>query len=236
MMVPYMDQACLVRPYLDSLTTQELARIADNCGIDIPPSLERIFIIEELLDYARLEDEDAEEEGTLEESPDYLETAPIPRRYNITFIDVMIRDPLWVFVFWEVKEHDRDIFEKDSGFSGYYLRVIPAGDGPPVPKDLSFMVRVDPDDTARYLGFSEYPAQPGRGFRVELFAAFEGRNEVLAVSRVFRFPGLPGKAVQDRDSAGSLPLSLASLSGLNDFPILRDTDRRPQRRYSCGES
>jgi hypothetical protein len=237
MMVPYMDQACLVRPYLDSLTTQELARIADNCGIDIPPSLERIFIIEELLDYARME-EDEEEEETLAESPDYLETALIPRHYNITFIDVMIRDPLWVFVFWEVKEHDRDIFEKDPDFSGYYLRVIPVGEGPPVPRDQPFMVRVDPDDTARYLGFSDYPARPGREFRVEIFAGFTGfteKNEILAVSRVFCLPELPGKAVHDQDTADSPFPSLAALSGLNDFPILRDTDRRPHRRYSCDE-
>ncbi|MDR1444594.1 MAG: DUF4912 domain-containing protein [Treponema sp.] len=229
-----MNQARLVRPYLDSLTTQDLARIADNCGIDIPPNLERIFIIEELLDYARMEED--EEEETLAESPDYLETAPIPRHYNITFIDVMIRDPLWVFVFWEVKEYDRDIFENDPDFSGYYLRVIPAGEGPRLPKDQFFMVQVGPDDTARYLGFSEYPALPERGFRVELFASFGGRNEILAVSRVFRLPVLPGKVVHSPDAADSSLPSLVSLSGLNDFYILRDTDRRPQRRYSCNES
>ncbi|MDR3248021.1 MAG: DUF4912 domain-containing protein, partial [Treponema sp.] len=56
-----MSDLCLARPYLDSLTTEELARIADNCGIDIPPNLERIFIIEELLDYARAEDEEEQE-------------------------------------------------------------------------------------------------------------------------------------------------------------------------------
>jgi hypothetical protein len=229
-----MDQACLVRPYLDSLTTQELARIADNCGIDIPPDLERIFIIEELLDYARMEEgeEDDDEEG-LAESPDYQETAPIPRHYNITFIDVMIRDPLWVLVFWEVKEHDREIFEAEVDFSGYYLRVIPVGEGGSAQRDRSFTVQVDPDDTARYLGFSEYPVQAG-GFRIELRVAHGGGDEVLAVSGVFSLPRLPAKAAQE--GAESPEPSLLSLSGMNDFPILRDTDRPPHHRFTSGES
>jgi hypothetical protein len=214
-----MDRSCLARPYLDSLTTRELVRIADKCGIDIPPSLERVFIIGELLDYAGEEEEDGEQGETLLESPDYPETAPVPRRYNITFIDVMVRDPLWVFAFWEVKEHDRNIFEADPGFSGYRLRV--AGNGPAP----SFTIQVDPDDTARYLGFSEYPAQPEAGFRVELRAGVGETSEVLAVSRAFRLPRLPG-----RNDFEASPLSL--LSGLNDFPILRDTDRPPYRRFS----
>jgi hypothetical protein len=219
-----MDQACLARPYLDSLTTRELARIADTCGIDIPPGLDRNFIIGELLDYARAEEENGEE---LAESPDYQETAPIPRRYHITFIDVMIRDPLWVFVFWEVKEHDREIFEAEEGFSGYYLRVIPAGG--PVPKDWSFTVRVEPGDTARYLGFSDCPPRAG-GFRVELRVVYGGGDELLALSGIFKLPRLADKAVQE----GAESPSLRSLSGMNDFPILRDTERPPCRRFSPG--
>ncbi|MDR0731980.1 MAG: DUF4912 domain-containing protein [Treponema sp.] len=227
-----MDRSRLVRPYLDSLTTQELARIADSCGIDIPPHLERIFIIEELLDYAR-EEEDEDEDGGFVESSDYLETASIPRRYNITFIDVMIRDPLWVFVFWEIKEHDGEILEKDPDFSAYCLRVKPERENGPVRRDFPSTIQIDPGETARYLGFSEYPVRSG-GFRVELCAGLGGRTEVLAVSRIFHLPRLSGKAVHDWEDAGSPPL--LSLSGLNDFPILRDMDRPPYRRFSCDES
>ncbi|MDR2135714.1 MAG: DUF4912 domain-containing protein [Treponema sp.] len=222
-----MEHPPLARPYLDSLTTRELARIADACGIDIPPSLERIFIIEELLDYARAEEEDGddEEEG-LAESPDCQETAPVPRRYNVTFIDLMIRDPLWVFAFWEVREHDGEIFEQDPDFSGYCLRVRPAGKGGPA-RNRPFMIQVDPGETARYLGFSEYPARSD-GFTIELCAGFNERAELLAVSKAFRLPRLPGAC--GRDGAEAPPL--LSLSGLDDFPILRDTDRPPFRRVS----
>ncbi|MDR3144983.1 MAG: DUF4912 domain-containing protein [Treponema sp.] len=221
-----MEQSRLVRPYLDSLTTQELVRMADACGIDIPPNLERIFIIEELLDYARAE-EDEEDEEALEEAPDYLETAPIPRRYNVTFIDLMIRDPLWVFVFWEVKEHDGEVFALDPEFLGYRLRVQ-AQDGPAT--NRSFMIQIGPNDTARYLGFSEYPVRQGE-FRVELCAEFNGRIEVLAASKQSRLPRLPGTLINEGEEAPPL----VALAGLNDFPIFHDTDRPPSRRFSCDE-
>jgi hypothetical protein len=225
MMVPYMEQARLIRPYLDSLTTQELVRRADACGIDIPPGLERIFIIEELLDHAREEAEEDEED--LEEAPDYLETAPIPRRYNVTFIDLVIRDPLWVFLFWEVNEHDEAVCTTDPDFSGYCLRVqAHAGSV----NKYSFMIQIGPDDTARYLGFSEYPARQGE-FRVELCADLNGRIEVLAVSKLFRFPRIPGTLI----SGGEEAPPLVTLSGLNDFPILHDTERPPFRRFCCDE-
>ncbi|MDR2177940.1 MAG: DUF4912 domain-containing protein [Treponema sp.] len=224
-----MEQFPLVRPYLDSLTTRELVRMADTCGIDIPLSLERVFIIEELLDYARA-DKDGEEDEGFVESPDCLETAPVPRRYNVTFIDGMIRDPLWVFVFWEVKEHDGEIFEKDPGFSAYCLRVRPAGKDAPAQKNRFFVIQVDPGETARYLGFSEYPPQPD-GFHIDLCAVFNERIETLAVSKVFCLPGLPGGVIHDREDAEIPPL--LSLSGMNDFPIIRDTDRPSYCRFSC---
>jgi hypothetical protein len=233
MMRRYMSDIHLARPYLDSLTTGELTRMADNRGIDIPPNLERIFIIGELLDYARAEEEeqDEEEEGLIEKV-DHLETAPIPRQYNITFIDVMIRDPLWAFVLWEVKEHDRDVYEKDADFSGYFLRVDPVGKDGVVLKDQSFTVQVDSNDTARYLGFSEGGpgVTDGSCFQIELCVGLGEGGEVLAVSRIFSLPKLSGRALLTGAS------SLAALSGSEDFRILRNADRQPRLRFNCGES
>jgi hypothetical protein len=241
-----MDHVRLVRPHLDSLTTQELARMADSCGIDIPPNLDRIFIIEELLDYARAEEEEPEgEEDGLAEFSACLETAPIPRQYNITFIDVIVRDPLWAFVCWEVKEHDREIFERDPEFSGYFLQIHSLGKDNAVVRDLSFTVQVDSGDTARYLGFSDYPPEGRQGggyFRIDLYVSFGVRSDMLAVSRVFHLPKLPDQVIRARESregpegAESPAASLAFLSGSNDFRVLRNADRQSYRRFSCGES
>ena len=121
-----MEESLLTRSYLESLTTGELIRIADSFGIDIPPGLERVFIIGELLDIAFDEDGEAEE-GAAEPlaAADFLDSAPLPKQYNITFIELLIRDPLWVFLFWEVKGSDKEVFEKEADFEGYCLRVNP---------------------------------------------------------------------------------------------------------------
>jgi hypothetical protein len=233
MMKPTMDEIRLVRPFLDSLTTQELIRLADNYGIDIPPNLERIFVIEELLDYARGENSEREgETQALVETTD-LETAPIPRQYNITFIDVMIRDPLWAFVFWEIKAHDKDMYEKDPLFSGYVLRVNPMNKNKVALKEKSFTVPVESNDTARYLGFRQ--EQDGC-FQVELCVTWGEKGEVLAASRTFCLPKLPDKAVFAEEYPESQVPSLPILSGVNDFRILRDADSQTRPRFSDGES
>jgi hypothetical protein len=216
---------------LDSLTTQELARIADSRGIDIPPNLDRIFIIEELMDYARAEAEDREgDEDAIIELADPLETSPIPRQYNITFIEVMIRDPLWAYVFWEIKEHDRNMFERDPNFSGYYLRVNPMAQDGSVFADQSFTVQVDNTDSARYLGLQE---QGGGRFQVALCAGLGEKSETLASSRIFCLPKLPAQAVFERES-GESPLSV--LSGSEDFRVLRNADRQTRLRFLSGKS
>ncbi|MDR1147291.1 MAG: hypothetical protein LBK66_01525, partial [Spirochaetaceae bacterium] len=48
--IPGMDGCRMIRRYLESLTTRELAALADKAGIDIPPELDRIFIIEAILE------------------------------------------------------------------------------------------------------------------------------------------------------------------------------------------
>ncbi|MDR0624283.1 MAG: DUF4912 domain-containing protein [Treponema sp.] len=222
-----MDDPRLTRAYLDSLSTNELAKLADRYGIDIPPGLERIFIIEELLDVA-LEDGYGPEEDA-EPSPvftDFLETAALPKQYNITFLEVLIRDPLWAFVFWEIKSHDKELYEKAPDFGGYYLKVIPLDGGAKEPKENSFTVSVGMNDTAWYLGF---PPAEGR-YQVDL-CVLRGNDEiVLAVSRPLMLPRMLNapftSGEQCPESLGQVYLNpLAELSGAGDFPVIRSADR-----------
>jgi hypothetical protein len=228
-----MDECHLTRRYLESLTTQELTVLADSMGIDIPPGLDRLFVIEELLE---TEDDDEDESENTEQVPlkeaGYLDPVPLPKQYNITYIKVLIRDPLWVFAFWEIKSHDREFYEKSLDFEGYYLKVSPVGRelpglSPPPPEKavLSFTVPVGPDDTAWYLGFppndSGHEAAGEGWFRVELCARWGTGQEVLAVSKPFRLPSLLAPA--DMKAARS---PLADLSAMDEFPVLRNGDRR----------
>ena len=119
--------------YLERLSTQELKDLAVHFGIDIPQDLERPFVIEELLDNAPCliffqagslkvnhSETDFIDDENIPPVPDPVE---LPKHYNITQINAIVRDPLWVFVFWEIREADRKIYEKSPGFRGYFLRV-----------------------------------------------------------------------------------------------------------------
>jgi hypothetical protein len=196
-------------------------------GLDIPPDLERPFVIEELLEAQRERDDSEageERDGDLAGDADYPEPAPLPRRYNITYIKTLIRDPLWVFVFWEVKEQDKELYEKARDFEGYYLRASPAGMGGLVIRDPSFTVPVGPDDTAWYLAFPPEHREPGAvgggWYQVELCVSGEARQTVLAVSRPFKLPALLPSA--DMAAARS---PLAGLSAIDELPVIRSGDR-----------
>jgi hypothetical protein len=233
-----MDDYHISRSYLEGLTTGELAALAEGQGIDVPPGLERSFIIEEILEAFSEDFSDAfvndgfgEQPAALEEKH-FLEPVPLPKQYNITYIDVIIRDPLWVYAFWEIKNSDRETFERNAGFQGYYLEVSPlgkCGDGE------SFTVSVGTSDFAWYLGFSPESITGGRGktnagncrFRVELYVRLGETQELLAVSRSFSMPSLLGPP----ETFGEQN-QLRRLSGIEELSILRSGERtpRPTRR------
>jgi hypothetical protein len=219
------------RAYLESLTTRELIRIADREGIDIPPDLERVFIIQELLENDRPEDLPEPEERSK------LSPVPLPKQYNITYLEVLLRDPLWVFAFWEIKRHDKDFFENSGDFEGYCLRVSSVE--PPVSdrktseertflSETVFTVSVGIEDTAWYLGF---PPQGGE-FYVELCARLRNSRDPdrdgtdlflkpLTASKPFSMPRL----FNPSENEEMLKNPLIRLSGAEYFSLLRNTDR-----------
>jgi hypothetical protein len=231
-----MNERFFTRTDLESLTTGELAALAERYGLDIPSGLDRLFIIGELRELAQA-DEAEGPEGTPETwagEGGFLEPALLPKQYNITFVKVMIRDPLWAFVFWEVKGFDKEAFEKAPDFGGYYLKVCPwkEGDGNSQSEGEGvFTVPVETGDTARYLGLP--PAgEEGEGgednrFRVQLCAKRGGEEFVLALSNPFRLPSLPALPAGTEQGEGGTRYGnpLIRLSGSGEFHILHNRDR-----------
>ena len=207
--------APFTRPWLESLSSGELAELAEEIGIDIPPGLERIFVVEELLlESAAMYEKKPENDLVVNHS--YTESVALPKQYNISFIDVIIRDPLWVYVFWEIKSHDRESNENAADFNGYCLRVIPLEE-----RENSFTVSVDVNDTARYIGFAEQALQTANRYVIKL-GVIRGDSEFqLAVSAPFSLPRLMGK-----ESINELEENpLIRLSGVQDLLTIKNTDR-----------
>ena len=203
--------------------------MAESLGIDSSPDFDRFFVIEELLENASpSEEEPAVEDLVLSES------VPLPKHYNITFIEVMIRDPFWAFVFWEIKASDKEQFEGANDFDGYYLKVSPLKNDPDETQagtDGVFTVPVKLNDTARYLGLT--PAATGssfqsddRWYKVEFCAGQKGIEKVIAVSNPVRLPGLtqfPSGAEKPNCKLGGN--KLIAMSGYEDFRIIRRNER-----------
>jgi hypothetical protein len=216
-------------PYLESLSTGELIELAEKNGLDIPPDLERVFIIEELL-YLENEDEEAhindEAQGEINRPGsaqiEFREMTVLPKQYHISFLEVLIRDPLWAFVFWEIKAHDKEQCEKLEDFGGYCLRIIPLFQDTLQPNAAaSFVVAIDEDDCARYLGF---PPEDGPCFKIELCMLDSEDFTVLAESRPFKLPRLI-EPKHDESVQAVYSSPLAQLSGVGSFSLVRSEDR-----------
>ena len=238
------SEQMLTRAQLESLTTNDLIRAADKFGIDIPPDLDRILIIEELLEitYFGAPHEFIDGDDTAEASLAALseiEPVPLPKQYNITYIDVIIRDPFWAFVFWEVKSIDKEQIENAEGFEGYYLKVSPV-DSSGALAEGTFTVPVSADDTGRYLGLNPAakktaasPMQRQTQYKVELCAGTKEGEAVLAVSNPFSMPPLHQLPAGRESRLFAQENPIAVLSGYEDFAIIRGSDRKPRQKRSA---
>jgi len=222
MIWPDMGELQLKKSYLESLPTDELNALAEELGLDLPPDLSRIFIIQEILDVSQQDDEadeDIEEVSTVKvEKPPFF--------YNKTYIDVLLRDPVWAFVFWEIKTSEREIHEATPGFNGYQLRVVALHPGKSA-EDESFSIDVDVMDRAWYVCF---PSSKG-WFKVELRMKKSKETLLLAETHPFKVPESITNLCNSIDSNPLAPILL--LSGLDELDITHSSDFQSHIHQKC---
>ena len=113
----------LSRQYLETLTSADLIELADEYGIDIPEGLSRRFVIGELLE-AIDEPNYSTEDDLIAVNGNVQTPIVLPKTYNETQITVILRNPAWAFVYWDLNESDyRDVIQTKS-FSSFMLRVL----------------------------------------------------------------------------------------------------------------
>jgi hypothetical protein len=221
------------RAYLESFTSQELINVAAQLSVDIQENLSnRTLIIDEILDAVdeRIALEPAEGKtprseaalplfpkgkGRHSNKTNPFHSVKIPVRYNITYIKALVRDPLWIFAFWEIKEPLREKLMQTDDFEGFFLRISA------VEKEAvisSYSVPVGPGDKAWYLDF---PPEGDRFF-VEICMRQNGAEETLARTRLFHQPKI-------LPAHGAAEYPAAVLSGIRDMPILREKNRKTAR-------
>ncbi|MFA6505515.1 MAG: DUF4912 domain-containing protein [Treponemataceae bacterium] len=221
-----MEELRLTRSYLETLSTNDLSRLALRFGLDLPGELNRVFVISEILD-ASSDDESDEVDDQLVEETDAKIVSGLPLGYNETYIGLLLRDPVWAYAFWEIRQTDRETREKNPQFGGYQLRVTALTGPKGSPVGESFSIPVGVADGAWYLCL---PGGTG-WYRVTLISVIGSTEEPLAHSAAIRVPrgGVALAAVR----ADGEPPSILTLSGLDELVVLQGGDRESRLPQRC---
>ncbi len=229
---------------LESLSLEELYSLADRTGLDLPPGLERPFVIEEILEVLEEDSEDRrssqgealhmDEKKYSELRIDEIDVDPgvdesMTARYNETMIKAIVRDPSWAFAYWDVSDAELASLKGEEGTAGLFLRVAEirgaedagAGDN----HREYFDIPVADNDLQWYINL---PAS-GVRFRIDLCARRAGQGgklRVLARSNEVESPrqSFPATAARLDDAA----CELLALSGIEDLPMEIKAEGNPR--------
>ncbi|MCR5605873.1 MAG: DUF4912 domain-containing protein [Treponema sp.] len=184
-----MDSAFLSRAYLQTLSSTDLIALSDDYGIDIPDDLDRSFIIGELLEAADEWNLEQKEDENFElvndnSAKDLSKKQTLPESYNENVIGVVLRNPIWAFVYWDFKEATLLKLESDNSFLSIFLRVSFFEDEYDEKVRDSFDVQVSLKERKQYILI---PAGK-KNFKIELIAKKDSGLEVLAVSKRVDIP------------------------------------------------
>ncbi|MBQ4379359.1 MAG: DUF4912 domain-containing protein [Treponema sp.] len=211
-----MQNKILTLPYLETLSSADLISLADDYGIDVPDNLSRRFIIGELLEVAQeLEQEKPKTDIKIvensEENPVDFENSELPKSFNETTISVILRNPVWAFVYWDISEEALKKISESSKFKNLFLRVSYFDNLESAGPSMYFDMDVSIDDREQYVLLESGQ----KYFRVDLVAAFiDGQTDSLTISERIPVPSSP-KILENAFPGTELEIpKILELSGL----------------------
>lgn len=207
-----MEKTPLTRAYLETLSTTDLVELADDNGIDIPEGLNRRFIIGELLELAEEEHVNSGDTGGLVDADFTVAPEVLPETYNETQISILMRDPGWVFVYWDFHTTLYTALTGNHRFETFFLRVNSLSASTPATVTDFFDIEVGLHDRKWYVHL------PGRDYacRVDLYMRnTQEKEQLLAHSSELIVPsGGAGETVYDPKRRNP---PLVELSGINEL-------------------
>lgn len=186
-----MENKVLSKQELESMSTSDLISLADEYGIEIPDNLNRRFIIEELLEtseelfnsFNSNEKDDVTIDESENEFPDEL-----PLSYNDTEINLTMRNPEWIFVFWDISESDFTELKFDENFKNLFLHIAfyDSLDDDEKPLD-SIEIKIELETREQYILIPKNK----KVLNVTLVASFENEEpRILASTRRIQIPSV----------------------------------------------
>jgi len=105
-----------------------------------------------------------------------------PQSYNVTRIELMLRDPSWAFAYWDISIHDKTDVLKHEEFTGLLLRLSDTSD----PDDIHTImdIPISLNDTSWYLNLPSLEAS----YKVQLLAKLGDLEKELAESPRINVP------------------------------------------------
>lgn len=177
----------LSRGFLETLSSIELIRLADEYGIDIPDDLSRQFIIGDLIQLGEEleQSEGAKESIVLSSDEKTMNVDTLPQSYNETKVNIVLRNPVSLFVWWDLSEA---VLEKiRESFGTLSLTVYFFDDTRAEKISETFDIGISPEDREQYVII---PA--GKKFvRVDLVCECDGKKDPLAFSQLLSLPQTP---------------------------------------------
>ena len=197
------------KAYLQTLSTDSLFKLADQYGLFLSADLTRHLLIGELLE---LEDEPINTEDVSGNTAlsDTLKSQPYS--YNMTEIRVILKDPLWFFVFWDFHQRLFTELTKSKSFASFSLRVHSLNPDNTAQSLDFFDIQVPADDRKWYVhvSFDEYL------HRIDLMALFtDGHEQLLAQSNIVGMQrnNIPQRLCVSQNTANKI-ISLSGLAAL----------------------
>ncbi len=177
-----MNEEPINRASLEKLSFSDLVQLADEYGVDVPEDLDRRFLISELLELAE-ESNNKEDEMIISSEEDNQQTFVLNGNFNETQVSCVLRNPAWLFVFWNLNDSD---YAKINDAPGKNLRLrICSYENAEDPKpDEAFEVQTPSQSQEQYVLLPK-----GKKFiKVELVCLAGGAGDVIAVSPMVAIP------------------------------------------------
>lgn len=225
----------MTRERLQSLSPKELTRLSDKIGIDSDPDMDREALIDNILE--ALEEDRIEREQlnnlvmrvkekkydiSQDEELDFSDEDEfsVPEKYNETKIILLLRDPLWAFAYWEVKDCESAKFKN----SNIYIRVHKVIPGE---NNIDFFdIPVTLNDKSWYINLPESNSE----YYAEIITTVFGKEEVLTRSNIIKSPKTDLENMEESSRLEDQNVLL--LSGLYEVSSSSSISRIPQRIIS----
>ena len=232
----------MTRERLQRLSFASLLDMATKEGIKVPEGIDKESLIDQIQE-ALEEDRDEREQSNnaamrikekkyeivqdeeieAQEKADY----PLPERYNETRIVALLRDPLWAFAYWDLKDSDIDPLSQSPDFKELFLRVCEVlpdpATGPDGPGYFDIPVKVS--DDSWYINLPN----PGKSYFIELRCATGIKEILLCRSNEIHSP--LGEVAPDylQEVIGGGENDVLALSGLDEYGPSSVREQIPQR-------